>query len=83
MNLVKNKITEIKGFTNLTKIEILFLNYNHITEIKGLETLINLKRLNLKRSPDLGLLLKKLGGLAEYGWANYPQRFVRYCRKER
>lgn len=47
LDLAGNRISEIKGLDNLTKIEDLDLGTNQILEIKGLENLVNLKELFL------------------------------------
>jgi Leucine-rich repeat (LRR) protein len=47
LNLGYNKITEIKGLTNLVSLQQLDFWDNQITEIKGLNNLVNLQKLSL------------------------------------
>ncbi len=83
LHLTGNQVTEISGLTSLTKLRVLCLDRNKINEIKGLETLTELQVLKLDNNQIPKIDLERLGGLNSNGEANYPQRFVEFCRKNK
>ncbi len=83
LDLSENQITEIKGLDTLRNLSELDLLENQITAIKGLESLENLQRLSLSGNQIPDQVLKELGWSDSDGWANTPQRFIEYCRKEK
>ncbi len=67
----------------LTSLKHLILIDNQISEIQGLESLKELELLQIGVNPIDPQLFEKLGGLDEKSYANQPQKFVAYCRKNK
>lgn len=79
LDLSKNRILKIQGLKNQKNLFSLDLSYNKIEKLEGLENCTKLMKLKLSGNPIRTELLEEVGGLDENGFANKPQKFVKYC----